>query len=61
MYRVDYARHPSAWVGSAAPTPEDEVAVGEKVRGRTPGSGALVEVMAQVELGLIAMVKDGMI
>lgn len=59
MYRVDYARHPSAWVGSAAPAPEDEVAVGEKVRGRTPGSGTLVEVVAQVGPGLIAWLKMG--
>lgn len=59
MYRVDYARHPSAWVGSGAPAPEDEVAVGEKVRGRTPGSGTLVEVVAQVGTGLIAWLKMG--
>jgi len=59
MYRVDYARHPSAWVGSAALAPEEEVAVGEKVRGRIPGSGTLVEVVAQVGPGLITWLKMG--
>lgn len=46
--RGDYARCPQASIGSAGPAPEEEIAPGGGVSGRTPGPGTHIEAAAQV-------------